>query len=209
MTAVFPSLPGLGWSVTKAPQFKTRIQKGITGRELRISDQLYPIWIFTLTFPVLRDKWDARASGFGSRGNYDELRTLVGFFLSQYGAQQSFLFDDPTDDSITAQSIGTGDGATTSFQLVRTMNGFAEPISAPNVVSAVYLNGVVDSPANYSVNAASGVVTFTSPPGGGVAITADFSYYFRVRFADDSNEFENFMLQLWQLKQVKLQSVLL
>ena len=48
-----------------------------------------------------------------------------------------------------------------------------------------------------------------SAPGSGVVITADFTYYFLVRFAEDTAEFENFMYQLWSLKQVKLQSVLL
>ena len=43
----------------------------------------------------------------------------------------------------------------------------------------------------------------------GQAITADFTYYFRVRFSDDTAEFENFMLQLWQARQIKLQSVFL
>jgi hypothetical protein len=49
----------------------------------------------------------------------------------------------------------------------------------------------------------------TTPPPSGQAITADFTYWFRVRFADDTAEFENFMYQLWQSKQIKLQSVFL
>ena len=52
-------------------------------------------------------------------------------------------------------------------------------------------------------------MTFTAPPPSGQAITADFTYWFRVRFADDTAEFENFMYQLWQSKQIKLQSVFL
>jgi len=36
----------------------------------------------------------------------------------------------------------------------------------------------------------------------------DFTYYFRVRLADDTAEFENLMYQLWSVKQIKLQSVL-
>ena len=63
MTAIFPALPGLGWSVTKAPRFATRIQKAISGRELRVLDQPYPIWTWTLTYALLRDKWDTRGAG--------------------------------------------------------------------------------------------------------------------------------------------------
>jgi uncharacterized protein (TIGR02217 family) len=98
--------------------------------------------------------------------------------------------------------------ATAVFPLVRTMNGFSEPILAPNAVSAVYFNGIVQSPANYTIDAATGLVTFTAPPPAAQAVTADFTYWFRVRFADDSTEFENFLYQLWSLKQIKLQSAI-
>ena len=63
-------------------------------------------------------------------------------------------------------------------------------------------------PAGYTVDDETGLVTFAAPPPAGQIITADFTYRFRVRFADDAAEFENFMYQLWQLKQIKLQSVL-
>jgi uncharacterized protein (TIGR02217 family) len=206
MTAIFPVLPGLGWSVTKAPRFATRVQRAVSGRELRVLDQPYPIWTWTLTYSVLRDEWDTRGSG-GLGATYNELRTLMGFFLAQQGALTSFLFDDPTDDSISGQVIGTGDGSTTAFQLVRTMGGFAEPIVTPNIVSGIYLNGVLQSPSSYSVNATTGIVTFTAAPPAGQVLAATFTYYFQARFADDTAEFENFMYQLWQLKTVKLQSV--
>src|SRR5690242_7312114 len=141
MTAIFPTLPGLGWSVTKTPRFTGRIQSAISGRELRVLDQTNPIWTWTLTYSLLRDKWDARAAT-GPGIGYDELRTLAGFFLQQQGTFRPFLFDDPTDNTVADQVLGTGDGSTRAFQLVRSMGGFAEPITAPNVVSAIRCNGV-------------------------------------------------------------------
>jgi uncharacterized protein (TIGR02217 family) len=207
VTAIFPALPGLGWSVSKAPRFATRTQKAISGREFRVIDQVNPIWTWTLTYEILRDEHDTRGpSGLGA--GFDELRTLAGFFLQQQGAFAPFLFDDPTDDSVLAQSIGTGDSSTLVFQLVRNFGGFSEPVVAPNVVSAIYFNGVLQSSSGYAVDPTTGFVTFTTAPPSSQAITADFTYYFRVRFADDTAEFENFMYQLWSLKQVKLQSVL-
>ena len=211
MTAIFPALPGLGWSVTKAPRFSTRIQRAVSGRELRALDQPWPIWTWTLTYALLRDKWDARAQGSMGGGpgvGYDELRTLAGFFLQQQGGFQPFLFDDPTDAAVTAQPLGAGNSSASQFQLVRTMPGFAEPITAPNTVTAIYFNGVLQSPSGYSVDPDTGIVTFTIPPPMGQSITADFTYRFRVRFADDTAEFDNFMYQLWQLKRLRLQSVL-
>jgi uncharacterized protein (TIGR02217 family) len=212
MTAIFPTLPGLGWSVSKTPRFSTRTQRAVSGRELRVLDQPNPIWTWTLTYSMLRDKNDIRASN-GPGVGYDELRTLMGFFLQQQGAFAPFLYDDPADDQATAQAIGLGDGSATSFQLVRTMGvslpggGFAEPITAPNTLSAVYFNGIRQSSSIYSLDPATGLVNFTSPPPASQLVTADFTYYFRVRFADDSADFENFLYQLWALKQVKFQSV--
>src|SRR5437762_4298137 len=114
MTAIFPSLPGLGWSVVKSPRFATRIQRAVNGRELRALDQPNPIWSWTLTYPLLRARSDARAPS-GAGIGYDELRTLAGFFLQQQGALQPFLFDDPTDNAVIAQPLGAGDSSRTAF----------------------------------------------------------------------------------------------
>jgi uncharacterized protein (TIGR02217 family) len=201
---VFPALPGLAWSVTKAPTFQTRIQRAVSGRELRALDYPYPLWQFTLVFDFLRDN---PAAG------HDELRTLMGFFMLCQGAYGSFLFQDPSDYQVSGQQIGIGNASTTSFQLLRTMGttlpggGFPEPIVAPNVVSAVYLDGITQSPASYAVDQNTGLLNFATAPGGGQIITADFSYYFRCRFIDDRYDFENFMYRLWQLKKLTFISV--
>jgi uncharacterized protein (TIGR02217 family) len=204
MALIFPALPGLAWSVTKTPTFQTRIQRAVSGRELRALDYPYPLWQFTLVFDFLRDN---PAAGL------DELRTLMGFFMLCQGAFGTFLFQDPSDDRVSGQQIGTGDTLRTVFQLQRTMGktlprgGFLEPIVAPNVVNAVYFNGIVQDPAGYSVDPMTGLVTFNIAPGSGLIITADYSYYFRCRFIDDSYAFENFMFRLWQLKKLTFISV--
>src|ERR1700752_3922198 len=105
---VFPSLPGLAWSVTKTPTFQTRIQRAVSGRELRTLDYPYPLWQFTLVFAFLRDNPEA---------GFDELRTLMGFYLSSQGAYGNFLFQDPSDYQLTGQYIATGDSSTLVFQL--------------------------------------------------------------------------------------------
>ncbi len=204
MALIFPALPGLAWSVTKSPTFQTRIQRAVSGRELRALDYPYPLWQFTLVFDFLRDN---PAAGF------DELRTLMGFFMLCQGAFGTFLFQDPSDYRVSGQQIGTGDTLRTVFQLQRTMgktlpgDGFLEPIVAPNVVNAIYFNGIVQDPAGYSVDSMTGLVTFDIAPRSGLIITADYSYYFRCRFVDDSYAFENFMFRLWQLKKLTFISV--
>ena len=119
----------LDWTVTKAPTFQTRVQRAVSGRELRALDYPYPLWQFSLGYEFLRDNIAA---------GYTELQALMGFYLSCRGAFGTFLYADPTDDKVTGQPIGTGDGSTTVFQLVRTLGGFAEPTTAPNSVSTVY-----------------------------------------------------------------------
>lgn len=204
MAFVFPALPGLAWGITKSPVFETRVQRAASGRELRALDYPYPLWKFSLVFALLRDD---PAAG------YDELHTLLGFYLSCQGAFASFLFEDPSDYQVIGQQLGTGDASTTSFQLQRAMGtslpggGFLEPIVAPNVVNAVYLNGVTQGAGSYSVDSSTGLINFTNAPGQGVVVSADFTYYFRCRFIDDSYDFENFMHRLWQLKKLSFISV--
>ena len=174
MALIFPALPGLAWNVTKTPTFQTRIQRAVSGHELRALDYPYPLWRFALVYDFLRDNPQA---------GYDELRTLLGFFILCQGVFGTFLFHDPSDFQVAGQQIGTGDASTTVFQLQRAMGamlpggGFLEPITAPNVVSAIYLNGITQAPATYSVDPATGLVRFVTAPSNGLIIAADFMYY--------------------------------
>jgi uncharacterized protein (TIGR02217 family) len=203
---VFPSLPGVGWPVTRRLLFATRTQKSVSGRELRISDQLYPIWEWTLVFPLLRDRNDTRG-GPGIGSGYDELRTLAGFFAARRGAFQPFLYLEPSDSAATNEYLGTSDGANLSYQLVRTLGGFTEPVTAPLTVT-MKDNGLTIPSGNYTVDYATGIVSFGTARPAGHIITADIAYYFRCRFVDDTFEFENSMYQLHEVKQLKFRSVL-
>lgn len=215
---VFPSLPGLGWSVTKSPRFQTRTQQAVSGRQLRLLDQPYPIWSFTLNFPLLRDANDTRAgSGAGPGIGYDELRSLAGFFLALQGAYGNFLFADPSDSQVTGQPIASGTGTASAFPIVRNFGGFSEPLLAAVNQSGdallVYVNGVlqtsgVGTASQFGFSGLADTITFAAPPAAGAAITASFSYYFLCHFNDDHMDLENFMYQLWQAKSVKFESVL-
>jgi uncharacterized protein (TIGR02217 family) len=204
MALIFPALAGLAWSVTKTPTFQTRIQRAVSGREARALDYPYPLWQFALVYDFLRDDPTA---------GFDELRTLLGFFMLCQGAFGTFLFQDPSDCRVTGQQIGIGNASRAVFQLQRAMGtslpsgGFLEPIVAPNLVSAIYFDGITQDPASYSVDSETGLVTFATAPGSGLIITADLTYYFRCRFVDDKYDFENFMYRLWQLKKLTFISV--
>jgi uncharacterized protein (TIGR02217 family) len=116
---------------------------------------------------------------------------------------------DPTDNVVTGQEIAIGDGSTKSFQLVLAFGGFIEPMLAPNTGATIniYFNGVIQ-PAGHTVSdggtSTPGVLTFTSTPGNGVVITADFSYYWPCRFDTDSFDFSLFMSSYYEVKRLPL-----
>lgn len=194
--AVFPTLPGLAWSVLRTPRWATRVQTAVSGKETRTADWSTPSWQWELRYELLRD--DAT----------DELRTLMGFFLQRQGAYDSFLFQDPDDNRVTGQIIDlSASGASATFQLIRTLGGFVEPITAIDAVSAVYIDGAVQPISAWGVDPSTGVLTFSSAPPAGSAITADFGFYFRVRFKEDQAEFEKFARNLWSLKTIHLVSL--
>lgn len=132
----------------------------------------------------------------------------MGFYLASQGAYDTFLFQDPSDKWVADQHIGIGDSSRDTFQLQRTIGtslpggGFAEPIVAPNNVDAIYIDGIIQNADIYSVDPSTGIISFVIPPSTGSVITADFSYWFRCRFADDSYSFDNFMYRLWQVKKL-------
>lgn len=192
--AVFPSnLPGLGWSVLKQPSWSTRIQKAVSGKELRAALMSYPLYRITLTYEVLRES-----------AALQELQTLMGFFNARLGSFDSFLYSDPTDHSVTDQGFGTGTGTLAQFQLIRSYGGFAEPVMNLNGAPAIKVAGSLKTAGtDYTVDQF-GVVTFTSNPPAGAALTWSGSFYYRCRFNSDSTEFDNFMYQLWQLKKLEL-----
>jgi uncharacterized protein (TIGR02217 family) len=192
--AVFPALAGLGWTVKRSPVWKTRIQESLSGKEVRIADWSFPRWQWQLSYDFLR----------GDPVNA-EFQALAGFFNQRQGMFDSFLYQDADDNGVAAQPVGIGDGSTTSFQMVRSLGNFVEPILAPIPPSAlIFVNGILSSTANVFPwgSPSAGLLVFSSAPPAGAVITVTFSYYFPCRFLEDSMDFEKFMNQLWQGKKV-------
>lgn len=193
--AVFPTLPGIAWNVARVPEFHTKTQKAISGREIRLAFMAYPMYTFKMSFEVLRD---------GSI--YNELKTLGAFFLARQGSFDSFLYTDPSDNTATSVTIGIGDSTTTAFQLSRPYGPpgatFTEPVQNVNGSPNIFVNGTLQT-SGYTIDS-NGVVTFTTAPGYGQSIQWTGSFYYRVRFAADTSEFNQFMQDLWELKKCDL-----
>lgn len=205
--AIYPTLP-TGFSVLKRPKFFTGSAESGSGWQVRVGYSPYPLWEIDLTYEVLSDESPAFPT--------NDFRNLLGFFLSQNGDLNGFIFPDPDDNAVTSQAVATGDGTTKSFTLFRSYGGIygtgTEPVGFVNLGNAfnVYLGGVLQSSSTYTVVTTTPVnqqLKFNSAPGASVVITVDMSYYFYVHFQAPMNEFEKFMDRLWSMKKLTLESL--
>jgi hypothetical protein len=116
----FPTLPGLEFPVTRAPKASTLVQKAISGR---ITDQpkwTAPIYGYEVSFSMLR-----------TGQAYEEWQQLEDFWKVVKFGNGRFTYSDPNDNAVAGQAFATGDGATPSFQLLRALSSFQEPVLVP------------------------------------------------------------------------------
>ena len=124
-----------------------------------------------------------------------DLETLMAFFHERRGRMHGFRFPDPLDNRScgykgtpgpTDQIIGTGNGTATTFQLVKRYGSahapydriITKPISGSVRVS---VNGT-EAETGWSLNAATGVVTFSTAPADAAVVRAGFRFDVPVRF---------------------------
>jgi hypothetical protein len=50
-------------------------------------------------------------------------------------------------------------------------------------------------------------LSFPVPPAKGSVVSATYTWYYRVRFGEDVQDYNNFMYQLWELKKLSLEMV--
>lgn len=212
---LFPKIRGLSWSIAKSPTFSTDVQESLAGREVRLQNFQNPIWEFSLSYEYLLNDPKVR-----DENGQTPLECLVGFFLARGGQFDDFLFNESDltgrlEDSVfSGQPVGTGDGLTKNFQLVRNVGGFIEAVQNPmNQTATVYLNGVAKvQGTDYTIT--NGLVSFVLAPAAGVSVTADFVMLYRVRFDTGTSrsgkegiELNNFYFNLYECKEVQLISV--
>jgi uncharacterized protein (TIGR02217 family) len=118
-----------------------------------------------------------------------QLDALIAFFRARKGKAYGFRFKDWTDYQGIGQLLGVGNGSTTAFQLVKkyTSGGVTETrvITKPVAGTTLLYKDSVLQTSGVSVNATTGVVTFSSAPANGVIISADFEFDVPVRFDTD------------------------
>ena len=132
-----------------------------------------PLWEIDLE-PVITDQEDFDA--------------LVAFWRARKGA--SFRFRHPLDQEAVHVHIGTGTGTATQFQLLQTYSSgiTGDTYTARRIVHlpvattvTVTLDNVLTT--DYTLNATTGVVTFSTAPGVGVLVRWSGLYDLPMRFA--------------------------
>lgn len=158
------------------PRFQTTVIGFGSGFEQRNQE-----WQFA------RGEWDL-SYGIQTKDDYTD---LIAFFAARRGRAHAFRFKDWSDFEATTVVIGTGDAAETDFQIVKLYTDIASTytrnITRPieNTLT-VFLDGApqIGGGTDYTLNAL-GIVSFNSPPGGSVVVTATYEFDLPVRFDID------------------------
>ncbi len=160
-----------------------------------------------------RRRWDA---GLGLR-SLDDLEALIAFFEARRGQLHGFRWKDWADHKSCAPSgapgagdqvIGTGDGTTDAFQLVKTYRSggadYVRPVSKPVTGSVtVAVDGAVQvQGADFEVDETEGLVTLVSAPAAGAEVTAGYLFDVPVRFDTDRIEISAATFQAGQVPSV-------
>ena len=143
-----------------------------------------------------RRRYDA---GLGLR-SLDDVEILIGFFEARQGMLHGFRWKDWADFKTCRatrevgaldQSLGYGDGDTRVFQLAKTYRSgewattrvSGEPVAG---TLRVAVGGTeVGEAVQWSVDLATGLITFDAPPGAGAEVTMGCEFDVPVRFDTD------------------------
>jgi uncharacterized protein (TIGR02217 family) len=140
-------------------------------------------------------------AGYGIR-TLDEIHEVVGFFEERRGRLHGFRWKDhadyksgPPQSAVDPadQEIGTGDGTTASFQLIKSYgdggSAYVRPITKPVAGTVrVAVDGAEKSDGvDFTVDLQTGIVTFQTSaiPGAAQTVTAGFEFDVPVRFDSD------------------------
>ncbi len=138
-------------------------------------------------------------AGYGVK-SIGDIEDIIAFFEARQGRLFGFRFRDPFDfksckiaaaPANNDQLLGTGDGAATTFQLVKQYPSgpaaYSRAIKKPVTGSVlVAIDGAAQSQgADFSVDDTTGAITMSGPPAAGAAVTAGFLFDTPVRFDTD------------------------
>lgn len=167
--------PKVAYGASGGAEFNTSITTTFSGFEQR-----------NVNWQKARGRWDI-STGIKTKTDMD---ILQAFFRARYGKAYGFRFKDWSDYQAVGQTLGTGNGTQTAFQLTKTYTSgaysYSRDIKKPVTGTVkIYLNAVLQG-AGFSVDLTTGIVTFSAAPGAGVIVSADFDFDVPVRFDTDT-----------------------
>lgn len=198
---VFPVNPSYGSGA--GPGFNTSLIESDSGVETAIQRRSESKHVFDAAFHV-REKSDV----YDVLSLYRRVGGVSGGFLYQDLADYTSTTkgrlwgdDSPAAISDNDQVLGTGDGTTVDFQLVKTygtatpqyVRRILKPVSGTVVVA---LDGVPTA-SGWSVDTTTGIVTFTSAPGVGVIVSAGYEFRVPVRFGIEVDQLLQGTIETW------------
>lgn len=187
---------GISFRSLGGPGFSTIVNPGFSGQEQRNQN-----WASS------KGKWNVslmtQSSTQFPAGRQAFIDALNAFFLNAAGKANSFRLWDAKDHSLAGQVIGVGDGSTTAFQLTKRYvvganiytRNVTKPVwgtaltwqgaPLPNSISLA-VAGVPQPQPAWTINAATGIVTFgTAPAIGAIVSVIAGDFHYAVRFDTD------------------------
>lgn len=223
---VFPDLttsnPGLtwGWPIKKTPRFSTIVQKTASGRgEVRIPLYAYPLWDYEINISYIVG--DNSVQNWRNNGNVNNCgltgyQLLLNFLIAVQGQGGAFLYLDPYDNEVPSnepQVIGVGDGSSLQFTMTLSFvsGGAQDLIQAFVAPPTIYVNGSPVSSSTYTITQFGDLIFNAGhAPGAGQDVSWSGQYYRLCRLSEDTwSDFSEDMYQLWSLKSLKFQTILL
>ena len=165
-----------------------------------------------------RRRWEA---GYGVK-TFADLASIVDFFEERRGRLYGFRWRDRSDHSSGLpgraptpidQTLGQGDGARKSFQLVKTYGAayapYAREIAKPVTGSLrMAVSGVELDPAQFSVDATTGLVTLGTAPASGALVTAGFLFDTPARFDTDYLDIDQTGFEAGEIPKIPILEIL-
>jgi uncharacterized protein (TIGR02217 family) len=169
-----PRFPAaLAYGAQGGPGFSTDVVLMADGQESR-----------NVNWAEARCRWDVGSI----HRSKAEIEVLIAFFhAAAQGQEDLFLFRDFTDDTFD-NPIGLGDGSVVDFQMVKqyavgaygSRRRLLHPVEG---TVSVALDGAVVG--GWTLDYGTGLLTFATPPGAGVVVSAAGEFEVLCRFAQD------------------------
>ena len=129
---VYPTVRGVtAWPVTRDKNWESQVQQMSSGATVKLSYWANPLRSWEIHYGGGTNDSGYPQGTSPATSHLEPVRrtssTIEGFYDQQQGRFGTFLYDDVTPgvtagtgpyDSVTNQQIGTGDGTTTTFQLI-------------------------------------------------------------------------------------------